>query len=170
MSKINIVLNKQGIFLTTVVALLLSLVSSLAFSSKLPRGCEQVGYEFDDPFVVLNQTGDQTFYLIENVTNNKIELQKHEAEDVFMSPPLIAILDKGRWAAFASDVRSIHFQCFIHEKFDIIRTNCRDVIQLCQYPRVKFALSNMGNYWVSVNKRQKTVIKEAISKGILLRW
>ena len=155
---------------TFILVVLLICSINHANASNLPKGCEHVGYEFEDPFVILNQTGGQTFYLIENVVNDKIELQKHETDDVFMSPPLIAIIEKGNWSAFASDVRNLHFQCFVHDKFDIIRVNCRDVIRVCQYPRVKFALSNMGNYWVSVNKRQQSVIREAIKKGILLRW
>ena len=118
MNKVNTESNKQSLHLLfLVIALFMCLACSAAFSTGLPKGCEHTGYEFDDPFVILNQSGDQTFYLIENVANSKIELQKHETEDIFMSPPLIAILEKGKWAAFASDVRNIHFQCFIHEKF-----------------------------------------------------
>lgn len=162
--------NMSKSLLTTFFSMILAFISMNLFAEKLPNGCERVGYEFDGPFLILNQHGDQTFYLIKNMSHEKIELQKHETDDVFMSPPLIAIIEKGKWAAFASDVRNTHFQCFTHEKFDIIRTDCRDLIQICQYPRVKFALSNMGNYWVSVNKRKNYVIKEAIKKGILLRW
>ncbi|WP_367605680.1 enhanced entry protein EnhB [Legionella sp. W05-934-2] len=170
MRKINILLSSRATILQLFCSLVLLIILGVSFSATLPKGCEHIGYELNDPFLVLNQAGNQTFYLIENTTNDKIELQKHETEDVFMSPPLIAIIEKGKWAAFASDVRNLHFQCFVHEKFDIIRVNCKDVVQVCQYPRVKFALSNMGNYWVSVNQTQNAAIKEAISKGILLRW
>ena len=135
-----------------------------------PRGCEVIGYGYSQNFLILNETGDQTFYLIQNRSSKQIELQRHETQDVFMSPPLQTKLAPSRWAAFASDVENFHFNCFTQENNSTAMVNCQDVLDVCQYPRVKFALSNMGNYWVSTNKSQGQVIKDAIAKGILLRW
>lgn len=157
-------------FYSCLLLLVLLFPFNSAYSLRLPEGCKNVGYQFNDPYVILNPDGIQTFYLIENTSNSTIELQKRVNENMFMSPPLTAILDKGRWAAFSSDIQNTYFQCFVHDEYDINRVNCRDVVQICQYPRVKFALSNMGNYWASVNKSQRRVIRESIKKGILLRW
>lgn len=144
--------------------------SSLATTAGFPHGCEVTGFGFNQNFLVLNESGAQSFYLIQNRTNTPIELQRHETREVFMSPPLTAKLDVANWAAFASDVENQHFQCFAKEQENTVKVDCRDVLEVCQYPRVKFALSNMGNYWVSVNKSQADVINEAANKGILLRW
>lgn len=90
----NTIIDKFKSYLAIIFSFLVLTVYNVAFSTSLPKGCEHKGYEFNDPFLILNQTGEQTFYLIENISDNKIELQKHETDDVFMSPPLIAILEK----------------------------------------------------------------------------
>ena len=87
-----------------------------------------------------------------------------------MSPKLQSKLNPARWSAFASDTSDVHFQCFSGDKNDQKQINCREALTICEYPRVKFALSNMGSYWVSTNKPQKQVIRDSIKKGILLRW
>ncbi|ASQ45981.1 hypothetical protein clem_07130 [Legionella clemsonensis] len=135
-----------------------------------PHGCEVRGFGFSDHHLILNETGEQSFYLIQNRSSKPIELQRIETREVFMSPSLTAKLDPLNWAAFASDVENLHFQCFVKEEETIKTLDCRDVLEVCQYPRVKFALSNMGNYWVSTNKSQNEVITDATKKGIYLRW
>lgn len=135
-----------------------------------PKGCEVKGFGYSDRYLIVNQTGNQTFYLIQNKSSATIELQRYETRDVFMSPNLEGILKPSAWAGFASDIQDMHFQCVIRKGHDINPVPCQEVLDVCQYPRVKFALSNMGNYWVSLNKSQSRVIKEAIAKGLLLRW
>ncbi|WP_028387859.1 hypothetical protein [Legionella fairfieldensis] len=143
---------------------------SMAATNSFPHGCEVTGFGFDQNYLILNDNGAQSFYLVQNRSNNQVELQRYETRDVFMSPPLTARLDPSNWAAFASDVENLHFQCFINESEGLTKIDCRDVLEVCKYPRAKFALSNMGNYWVATNKTQSQVINEATSKGIYLRW
>ena len=88
----------------------------------------------------------------------------------FMSPKLKSILRSDHWSAFASDISSYAFQCFLSEGEQRRQVACEDFLDICQYPRVKFALSNRGTYWVSTNKSSKNVIQEAVTKGIYLRW
>jgi len=79
--------------------------------------------------------------------------------------------DPGQWAALASDQSNTHFQCLVRAEEDTLQQiNCSKVLRICQYPRVKFALSNMGSYWVSTNKPQAKVIQDATKKGIYLKW
>ena len=146
----------------------LCLIPSLA--AAFPQGCELTGFGFHDPYVIFNDAGNQTYFLIQNNTDETIQLQRVETEDKFMSPKLEAELNPTKWAAFASDTPEIHFQCLSHKERHTTRVNCRDVLTICQYPRVKFALSNMGSYWVSTNKSQNQVIRDSVKKGILLRW
>jgi hypothetical protein len=136
-----------------------------------PHGCEVRGYQFVENDLVLNDTEQQAFYLIQNRSNQIVELEHYETRpDVFMSPKLENKLDASRWSAFASDVTNMHFKCYIQENGERLAVNCREALDVCQYPRVKFALSNMGNYWVSTNKALEQVIKDTVAKGILLRW
>ncbi len=135
-----------------------------------PKGCEVKGFSYEFNNLVLNPKGEQSFYMIQNISPSQIELRRHETRNVFMSPDLQTHLAPENWAAFASDIKNMQFKCFSYENNESIQVDCRDVLDICQYPRVKFALSNMGNYWVSTNKSQSGIIKDAISKGILLRW
>lgn len=153
-------------------ALLLGALSTNVISSNLfPRGCEAKGYGFDQPFLVLNEQGHQAFYMIQNRSNHTIELEHHEThKDVFMSPSLATEIASGQWAAFASDVNNFYFKCYRKQGSERTLMHCRDALDICQYPRVKFALSNMGNYWVATNKNQAQVIRDATRKGIFLHW
>lgn len=147
-----------------------SFIAGATNAATLPHGCEVTGFGFSENYLVLNELGDQAFYLIQNHSDKQIELERFETQDVFMSPKLQTKLDPNNWAAFASDVKNLHFKCFTHENDNTAIINCSDVMDVCQYPRVKFALSNMGNYWVSTNKPQDVVIKDAAAKGIFLHW
>ena len=144
-------------------------INSIAIAS-YPRGCEATGFSYSQNFLTLNATGEQTFYLIQNKSQKSLEVERYETREVFMSPKMKSTIAAGRWSAFACDVENLHLKCLSKEGDSTTPVNCEDVIDICQYPRVKFALSNMGNYWVSQNKTQKGAIKEAIKKGILLRW
>ncbi|MBA2656873.1 MAG: enhanced entry protein EnhB [Tatlockia sp.] len=159
MSRCNLILS---IFLMT------SFASSRA--APLPHGCEVTGFSYNNNNLIVNETGNQSFYLIQNRSKVPIILERFETQEVFMSPPLTAKLDPLNWAAFASDISNLHFQCAIKEGEVNKKIDCGEVLEVCQYPRVKFALANMGNYWVSMNKAQDLVINESANKGILLRW
>lgn len=148
----------------------LILINSAQAASTFPRGCEVSGFGYEQNFLILNDTGEQSYYLIQNRSDAKIELERHETGDVFMSPPLQATLEPMNWAAFASDVKNLNFKCYKHVEENTTAIDCRDVLDVCQYPRVRFALSNMGNYWISSNKAQQEVIQDSVAKGIYLKW
>ncbi len=147
----------------------LILLNPLA-ANTFPRGCEVLGFNYEQNFLVLNESGRQTFYLIQNRGDATIELERPAKNSAFMTPPLHVTLDPMNWSAFASDEKNAFFKCYkrVGEKASLI--DCRDVLDVCQYPRVRFALSNMGNYWISSNKPQQSIIRDAINSGIYLKW
>jgi len=147
-----------------------SLLGSAAHADIFPRGCDVTGFGYNGTNLVVNDQGEQAFYLVKNRSTRDIELQRIETQGAFMSPSLTAKIQPDNWAAFASDVENLHFQCFYIDDSGTEKTDCREVLDICQYPRVKFALSNMGNYWVSINKTQRQVISDSTAKGIYLRW
>lgn len=149
---------------------LLCFVTTTANAAVFPRGCEVSDFGFQDSHLILNEHGNQALYLIQNHSDKAIDLEHVETKDLFMSPKLHSKLDPLNWAAFASDTSNFHFKCFIQGEDITTTVNCADVLDVCQYPRVKFALSNMGTYWISTNKEQNQVIKDAAAKGIYLRW
>lgn len=157
--------------LATIVALSSCIASQASAATAFPRGCEVAGFGFSKNYLILNEQGQQTLYLIQNRSNKQIEIEHYETQpDVFMSPKLESKLGPEQWSAFASDVSNMYFQCFAQNDKERIAINCNDVLDVCQYPRVKFALSNMGSYWVSTDKPQAQVIKDATAKGIFLHW
>lgn len=152
------------------------LALSMAFSTAstatpFPRGCQVTGFGFSENDLVLNEQGAQTYFLIQNRSEKRIELEHYETDpNVFMSPKLETKFDPSHWSAFASDTKNIHFRCYVQENNERVSASCRDALDVCQYPRVKFALSNMGSYWISTNKPIEQVIKDTVAKGIYLRW
>lgn len=140
------------------------------FAEGFPRGCEARDYQFIDYDLVLNKTGDQQLFLIQNRSSISVALGRRQGADDFMSPSLSAKLDPGRWAAFASDMPHLYFECHITEGEKARKIDCAQVLDVCEYPRAKFALSNMGNYWVSANKSRYDIVQDAASKGIYLHW
>lgn len=152
------------------VLVLQCILYSTTYAQIFPKGCEVTGFGYENGHLILNETGDQTLYLIKNHSKNKIMLEHYETKEIFLSPKLRNKISQAAWSAFASDIANQHFKCFNIESAEEFEIDCSDVLEICQYPRVKFALSNMGTYWVSVNKPQPQVLKDAIAKGILLHW
>ena len=153
-----------------VILISLLLINTAQAASSFPRGCDVTGFGYSQNFLILNDSGKQSYYLVQNRSEAKIELERHESGDAFMSPPLQATIDPSNWAAFASDVKNLNFKCYKHIEENTSIVNCRDVLEVCQYPRVRFALSNMGNYWISSNKPQNQIIQDSVAKGIYLKW
>lgn len=147
-----------------------ALINSVHAASQFPRGCEVSGYGFNQSYLILNETGKQAYYLIQNHSDAKIEMEHQSSNEAFMSPPLHATFDPMSWGAFASDMKNQDFKCYKHIGESTTAVDCRDVLDICQYPRVRFALSNMGNYWIAFNKPQAAVIQESVAKGIYLKW
>lgn len=152
------------------LTILLSALVTSVYAGSFPRGCEVTGFGFNQNNLILNSTGEQAFYLIQNRSNDSIELERYDYNDSFMSPPLQATFEPMTWGAFASDEKNLNFKCYKHLETNTTLVDCREVLEVCQYPRVKFALSNMGNYWISSNKSQSEVIHDSVAKGIYLKW
>lgn len=142
----------------------------VSIAGTFPRGCEVTGYSFADKQLLLNEDGKQTLYFMQNISSDPVDVERFETRDVFMSPQLKTRLQPDRWAAFASDIKNTHFKCYSNINGQKTLTPCGEILNVCQYPRVKFALSNMGNYWASSDKSLQQVIRDCTKKGILLRW
>lgn len=145
-------------------------ISTASAAGVFPRGCEVIGFGYENGHLILNETGNQTLYLIQNHSNDQIMLEHFALEEVFLSPKLRNKISPNSWSAFASEISNQHFKCIKVTGEQQSEIDCSGVLEICQYPRVKFALSNMGTYWVSMNKSQPQVLKDAIAKGILLHW
>jgi hypothetical protein len=146
------------------------IASSLGWANNFPRGCEEIGFGFQSPVITFNDSGSQTFFLVHNNSPELVALERLNTEESFMTPKLQAQIDANQWAALASDISNMHFKCLRHTADGDVLIQCKSVLSVCQYPRVKFALSNRGSYWVSTNKSLQQVVHEATQKGIYLKW
>ena len=135
-----------------------------------PRGCEAMGFEYDNESVVFNHHGAQTLYFIQNISNSIIEIKHKSKSPVVVDLGWQATLAQKRWAGFAINEANMLFNCQSLDKGKVHPVTCHEVIRICQYPRVKFTLSNQGNYWIDRNKSLRKVMSKAINRGILLSW
>lgn len=161
---------------------ILVLISFLFFSplilaaTTFPRGCEAVGFQYINNEIKLqpvkNEKNEvQTLYLLHNQAKFIIEVQNKVDKELIVAPIWKVSLRQKRWAAFAIDKKSILFNCKKPERNGTVAAiNCQDVLAICQYPRAKFSLSNLGTYWVTNNRSKNEVVRRASGKGILLRW
>lgn len=166
---IEVIMSRFSCINASIVFSLLLAGNACAVGS-FPRGCEVTGFGYNQNYLILNETGKQSYYLIQNHSNTQIEMEHQTSDDAFMSPPLHATFEPMTWGAFASDVKNLNFKCYKHIGEETVIVDCQTVLDVCQYPRVRFALSNMGNYWVAFNKSQNAVIQESVAKGIYLKW
>lgn len=156
--------------INTFIVFSLFLMSNVHAGASFPRGCEASGFGYINNRLILNELGNQAYYLIQNRSDTKIALTRLNSEEAFMTPALHATLEPANWGAFASDIKNLNFKCYKTSGEIKTYVNCQDVLDVCQYPRVRFALSNMGNYWITFNKSQSSVIQDSVAKGIYLKW
>lgn len=135
-----------------------------------PHGCEATDFQFEKGNLVLNPLGEQRLFVIYNHSTAPLEIQRFLSEDEFMMANFLVYLGANNWSAFASNITNLQFECRSKTTNHTIKVDCAQFLDVCVYPRAKFALSNMGNYWVSANKQQQDVVNDAAAKGIYLHW
>lgn len=134
---------------------------------QLPIGCDATGYEFQNSLLVLNDTGKQHLYLIQNKTSIPIEIKYKPKKPIFMNIGYQTRLNQSRWAALATDEKEMPFECFNASTNKSLQ--CDTLIRVCLYRHAKFSLSNRGIYWVSRNTSLQQSKRLARAKGIWLR-
>ncbi len=140
-----------------------------------PTGCKTVGYKFSNGAMILTPVGDnqpQTIYFIQNKSNQDIALmqQRNGTEPYIMHHD--NMLKANQWAAFATNLRDVKFIC-INSK-DTTTTiksilDCGNILKVCEYPNVKFPISNRGSYWAATNMSMSELVHEVIHQGMLLK-
>ena len=139
-----------------------------AAESQFPLGCKISGFGFKDGKLVLKQEtaqATQTVYFIHNMAEHAVHLHYIKDPHAFMSPSWSTDISGDNWSAFAPDKDGVTFRC----KSNDSKIDCQEKLEVCQFAKAKFALSNKGDYWVASNKTQDAVVHAAVQKGILLR-
>lgn len=145
--------------------------SFVSAATIFPHGCESTDFQFHQGNLILNPQGEQRLFMIYNHTLSQLEIKRFLSEDEFMMANFLVYLGAGNWSAFASNITNLQFECSSKtEDGATTKVDCAQFLDVCVYPRAKFAVSNMGNYWVSANKQQQDVVNDAATKGIYLHW
>lgn len=162
---------------TSLVLLISSLafpLSSLARKRLFPHGCRQKGFEFQDGLLLLNSEqadNTQTFFLIHNKTEYKVELKVDKSPNDKFTPSHQNTIRPYQWGAFAMSDPSVNFACYLSSSYHgHYRIDCANSVELCQYNNVKFASHNGGTFWVVSSKSLQSTIRHAIKIGIFLKW
>lgn len=171
--------NGQRTISSFILLFLLSLFTITLSAEDKPKkffpGCHEVGHEFVNGRLVLKpvqvEDYDQTLYFVHNLSYDRVKLQYDRDSGSAIYPLWGASLKADRWASFATDKDDLQFQCFSDYSSGFSEPiNCDSVIEVCQFPRAKFAEHNRGNYWIPSNKSKYSTRNDAIRYGILLRW
>lgn len=133
-------------------------------------GCHPVGHVFTEKGVVINplvvEDQHQTLYLFHNRATSEIKVKADQHVDPNFVPALTINLSGDNWATFVTRKTDLGFECYNNRGEQI---SCKDVLEICQYPRAKFSGGNNGTYWLAVNQTKFAARDEAVHKGILLR-
>lgn len=137
---------------------------------RFPHGCRQLGYDFQDPLLIIKsnaQSQNQTLFLVHNTAEHDIRLKDDNAPR--FAPNYEKVIPANQWAAFSFDTDLVQFSCDRPNETDS-KLNCQSVIELCQYNNAKFPEQNFGTYWLEKTGSRDATMEDAIQKGILLRW
>ncbi len=158
---------------------------------QFPRGCKPVGFQFKNGFLVLtpvspqegqsSETAPQTelesspkipqgLYFLHNISQQRIQLKGYKLPDQIFSADHFNVIEPMQWGTFAVDDSMAVLRCDIGSTHESTRINCAETIEICQYPRAKFADHNKGTYWVSQSTTLHDAVQASDSNGILLRW
>lgn len=158
---------------------------------QFPRGCKPVGFQFKNGFLVLTpvspqegQSPDtvaqtelepsskkpQSLYFLHNISQQRIQIKGYKLPDQTFSADHFNVIEPMQWGTFAVDDSMAVLRCDIGSTHESTRINCAETIEVCQYPRAKFAEHNKGTYWVSQSTTLQDAIQASDSNGILLRW
>lgn len=189
-------LSMKIVFLSIISSLLLLHYQLIqAKDSSLPTGCKRIGYLFSHKIVVLYPkkfNKKQGLYFFYNKTSSEIvNLYQMRTGNEPFTMYLNNVINVNEWGGFSSNESKVKFICTIKKedksksketKFstnNLLTTNnsqygrivnCYDVLDVCQFPNVKYANNNEGSYWAVTSNSLENAIQEIIEQGILLRW
>lgn len=158
------------------IACLALLISIAANAEKLfPNGCTSDGFSFSHYTLNLHlDAAGQThsIYFMYNKSNHTVRLyqMRNDSDGYVMN--LNNEIHPFEWGVFAINDHDTKFICTRYDRDynygKII--DCEDVFRICEYPNVKFAANNYGNYWAVQSKSRSSAIRSVVRQGVLLKW
>jgi hypothetical protein len=149
-------------------------IAITSYAAKFPRGCQAVGYEFHNGELILTPVrGEpgplQTLYFMHNKSFSRVQLTAKKMLGQTFSPAYPNVIDPDQWGAFAIDQEQLDFVCSNEYRRGRLE-DCERLLEICQYPRAKFAEHNMGTYWVSNSETLTDSVEQVTTDfGVWLR-
>lgn len=140
-----------------------------------PTGCSPIGFKFSNGVLVLApvhkaEAQQQVIYFIQNKSKQDILFTDQRDSNLPYIMHNNNSLKSNLWAVFAADSKT-KFICSKTDKAQTVQSilDCEDLVKVCEYANVKFALNNRGNYWATSNMSMSEAIREIVHQGILLK-
>ncbi len=167
---------KQRVILRSLIACIAFIIAIGANAAKLfPNGCTSVGHSYSHYTLDLNlDAAGQThsLYFIYNKSTRTVRFYQMRSDDDGYVMNLNNEIHQFQWGVFAINDHDTKFICTNYDSDynygKII--DCETALVVCEYPNVKFAINNYGNYWAVPSSSRSAAIRSVVRQGILLKW
>lgn len=160
-----------------VITVTIILLQSAVYAKEalFPNGCRSVGYSFKHYTLILkpNLKGhSQSLYFIHNKTSQPLTFYQMRTGNEAYIMHLNNKIQPWQWGVFATDEKQVRFICATPSTTSDYGqiVNCENVVELCEYPNVKFSINNHGNYWAVPSDEKIKARNNVIKQGVLLKW
>lgn len=149
--------------------------SELTPEKSYPTGCQTIGYQFVHGLLTLTPVTEehpQAVFFIHNASNKDVKLlQVRDGKEPYTMYNNISI-SPNQWAVYATDEQLTKFICLNNSKEITAGAilDCKDLLKICEFPKVVFSLNNRGNYWATTNRPMNEAVRAIIRQGVLLKW
>lgn len=140
---------------------------------KLPTGCLNVGHKYDLYNVIFKPTATksrQTIYFIHNIGNKSVYLHEAGESDKPYVMYINGKISPDNWSVLAVTKKQIKFNCtyFDENKKQHRVINCKDALEICEFPKALFGPNHRGTYWVLYNTSRKSAVNMTRNHGVWL--
>lgn len=151
-----------------------SVLSANAEPKQFPNGCKPVGFSYENGKLNLTPVSSsenvQTIFLFHNRSPQSIKFVSEKLPGQDFVPQYIHAMAPEQWSAFSISSKHLQFTCSSNDGEASSPISCEGSLDICQYPRAKFADHNSGTYWLKSASTMQEMIQVIVDDGILLRW
>jgi hypothetical protein len=137
-----------------------------------PDGCNKIGYKFElkTLYVIPEHTGArQSLYMIFNSSHDPITLYQLKKDNNTRNMYMNHKIAPQRWGVLATSELDLKFTCTKPSRDsrygEIV--DCAEVLQLCEFDKVRFGLNNRGNYWLTDSFTRNAGVRAIVHYGII---